>query len=125
MFTIDTEQTIHITRGDIGVFEIRTNNHSGEPYVFKTGDVVRFKVFVKNRHDSIILCKDVIVPEENDVVSICLDKSDTKIGSIINKPIDYWYEVELNPDIAPQTIIGYDINGAKIFRLYPEGGDTE
>lgn len=43
---------------------------------------------------------------------------------MVNKPTDFWYEVELNPDTAPQTIIGYDKEtGAKIFRLYPEGGD--
>ena len=48
---------------------------------------------------------------------------DTKIGQVINKPIDYWYEIELNPEINPQTVIGYDNDGAKIFKLFPEGAD--
>lgn len=37
--------------------------------------------------------------------------------------MDYWYEVELNPETEAQTIIGYDEDGPKIFRLYPEGDD--
>jgi hypothetical protein len=54
-----------------------------------------------------------------------LSKEDTKIGKKVNKPVDYWYEVELNPDTYPQTIVGYDEDGAKIFKLYPEGVKAE
>ena len=122
MFTIDEESTISITRGDVGAIEVRVNNATGGQYIFQPGDVVRFKVFIKKRHDSIVICKDVTVDKETDVVDIVLESSDTKIGNIINKPIDYWYEIELNPHTIPQTIVGYDTDGAKIFRLYPEGG---
>jgi len=48
-----------------------------------------------------------------------------KIGDVINKPTDYWYEIEINPETKPQTIIGYDENGEKILKLYPEGSDRE
>ena len=58
-------------------------------------------------------------------VEIYLTEEDTKIGEVISKPKDYWYEVELNPDEEPQTIIGYDEDGAKIFKLFPEGDDIE
>lgn len=122
MFTIDEENTISITRGDAGIIEVRVDNVSGGQYIFRPGDVVRLKVFAKNRHDNNVLNKEVTVSEETEVVDIVLESSDTKIGSIINKPVDYWYEVELNPDTNPQTIVGYDTDGAKIFRLYPEGG---
>ena len=54
-------------------------------------------------------------------VDLSLDSTETTIGDIINKPVEYWYEIQLNPDTEPQTIIGYDENGAKIFKLYPEG----
>lgn len=37
-----------------------------------------------------------------------------------SKPIEYWYEIELNGD---STIIGYDNDGAKKLILYPEGAD--
>ncbi len=122
MFTIDEENTISITRGDVGVIEVRVENTNGGSYIFQPGDIVRLKVFVKKRHDSIVLNKEVTVDAETDVVDIILEPNDTTIGNIINKPVDYWYEVELNPYTIPQTIVGYDADGAKIFRLYPEGG---
>ena len=46
-----------------------------------------------------------------------------KVVDVISKPKDYWYEVVLNDDSYPQTIIGYDADGPKLFRLYPEGAD--
>lgn len=124
MFTIDNSKTIHITRGDVGTIEISANTSASERYTFKPGDVVRLRVFTKMQHEDIIFVKDVAVDTESTTVDIPLDKVDTKIGGIINRPVDYWYEVELNPDTFPQTIIGYDNIGPKIFRLYPEGGDV-
>jgi hypothetical protein len=123
MFTIDNNNIIHITRGDTGTISITANNADDESYVFMPGDVVRFKVFMLKQPDKVVLEKDTIVAEETEAVDIILDHMSTKIGQIINKPTDYWYEVELNPDTAPQTIIGYDNIGPKILRLYPEGGE--
>jgi ribose 5-phosphate isomerase RpiB len=57
-------------------------------------------------------------------VEIYLDRDDTKIGEVISKPKDYWYSVTLNDDTVPQTIIGYDDDGAKVFKLFPEGADV-
>ena len=45
---------------------------------------------------------------------------DMKIGEMLNKQVEYWYEIELNND---ETIIGYDDDGAKKLILYPEGAD--
>ena len=61
------------------------------------------------------------VLQPTDLVTISLSSTDTRIGEIINKPVDYWYEIELNPDTTPQTIIGYDADGPKILKLFPEG----
>ena len=121
MFVINNDKSIYITRGDIAALEISANLSAEESYTFKVGDVVRLKVFEKKRHDSIVLTKDTIVESETKLVTINLYSSDTRIGGVINKPVDYWYEVEINPDTAPQTIIGYDQYGPKIFRLFPEG----
>ncbi|MBQ7798935.1 MAG: hypothetical protein IJ370_00430 [Oscillospiraceae bacterium] len=121
MFFIDDELTIHITRGDAAVMSISANVGEAE-YEFKTGDVVRFKVFTKKDCSNVVIKKDVEVKEPTSAVEIVLDREDTKVGEIISKPTDYWYEVELNPETHPQTIVGYDDNGAKVFRLYPEGG---
>ena len=121
MFVIDDELTIHITRGDMAVLSLTATIY-GESYEFKAEDVVRFKVFAKKNCDDVVLIKDEIVTEPTSAVTITLEGKDTLIGDVISKPTDYWYEVELNPETRPQTIIGYDDNGAKIFKLYPEGG---
>jgi hypothetical protein len=123
MFNIDSNNVISITRGDVASISITVNNN-GEEHTFIPGDIVRFKVFKKNDCNSVFILKDIEITEEGTICNIPLEKSDTKIGDMINKPVDYWYEIELNPETHPQTIIGYDANGPKIFRLYPEGGDS-
>lgn len=123
MFRIDNDMTIHITRGDIGVIEVSADKNESELYTFVPGDVVRFRVFPKKHHEDVVLIKDVLIETETQWVDIILEGSDTKLGEIINKPAVYWYEVELNPDTSPQTFIGYDTTGPKLFMLYPEGGD--
>ena len=115
--------TIKLTRGDIASLGITAQNEDGTDYVFQSGEVVRFKVFERKNHNSIKIQKDIIVAEETTIVQIDLDKNETKLDEIINKSKEYWYEIELNPDTAPQTIIGYDDDGAKLFILYPEGSD--
>ena len=115
---------IRMTRGDVAAFSVSTKN-GDEDYVFQVGDIVRFKVFKNKDCGCVELQKDVEVKEEATTVDINLTKEDTKIGELVNKPTTYWYEVELNPETNPQTIIGYDDEtGAKLFTLYPEGGDV-
>jgi hypothetical protein len=121
MFVVNEDMTIHITRGDAAAFSVGAS--AGETaYTFQRGDVVRFKVFAKKDCTNVVLQKDVVVTEAAELVEVVLDGGDTKIGEVISKPVDYWYEVELNPDTHPQTIIGYDEDGAKVFKLFPEGG---
>ena len=122
MFYINDDMSIYITRGDSAAFSVMAEN-GGAPYVFQPGEVVRFKVTERKNCTNVVLQKDVAVEEETDNVIILLDKVDTKIGEVISKPVDYWYEVERNPHTDPQTIIGYDEDGAKIFKLFPEGND--
>ena len=125
MFSINNDKSMHLTRGDIAVIEIAASKSETEDYTFKEGDIVRFRVFEKNHYENVVIQKDVTVESETTSVDISLYKEDTKIGELINKPKDYWYEVELNPDTSPQTIIGYDVDGPKLFRLYPEGDDID
>lgn len=122
MFKIDSvTKQINITRGDIGTLSISALNEDGTKYNFKPNDIVRLGVFVAKDYNNIVLQKDIEVQEQTDTVNLSLTSEDTTIGNIINKPIAYWYEIQLNPDTDPQTIIGYDEKGAKIFMLYPEG----
>lgn len=97
----------------------------GVPQEFSAGDVVRIKIYGKKAAENVVLQKDFPIYEHTDHAEIYLTSEDTKIGEVISKPTDYWYEVELNPDTNPQTIIGYDEDGAKIFKLFPEGADIE
>lgn len=123
MFVINEDLSIYITRGDAAVFSVGAN--VGETaYTFRDGDVVRFKVFAKKDCEDVVLQKDTEVTEATSTVEITLNGTETTISEVISKPTDYWYEVELNPDTHPQTIIGYDENGAKVFRLFPEGGEA-
>jgi hypothetical protein len=124
MFKIDGTK-IKLTRGDVAFIEITAKNEDGTDYNFKAEDIVRFKVFNKKGCDCIKIIKDTVITEETTTVEVNLSKDDTKIDNIINKPKEYWYEVELNPDTAPQTLIGYDDEGPKLFVLYPEGSEVE
>lgn len=116
------DMSIYVTRGDIFHLSV-TAEDNGEPYIFKSGDLLRIKVFAKKDCESVVMQKDFPIPTDTDTVEIFLDENDTKIGEVISKPRDYWYEVELNPLTNPQTIIGYDEDGTKVFRLFPEGRD--
>lgn len=121
MFVINDDLSIYLTRGDAAVFKVGADVGDTQ-YTFNVGDVVRFKVFEKKNCEEVVLKKDFNVTEETALVEITLDREDTRIGDTISKPTDYWYEVELNPDGYAQTIIGYDEDGAKVLKLYPEGG---
>lgn len=125
MFVINEDKSIHITRGDVAFFSIEAKTDTGETYKFLPGDVVRFKVFGKKDCENVVLSKDFAVEAEANEVSIYLEEKDTKFGDVISKPTDYWYEVELNPYTNPQTILGYDDDGAKVFKLFPEGNEAE
>lgn len=124
---------IHLTRGNIACINVPAkvrdkNPETGEeivtPYIYQVGDVVRFKVMKKGDTKIIFLEKDLVVNEETTSVDFIFTGEETKFGDLINKPTTYWYEVELNPDTDPITIIGYDkTTGPKLFVLYPEGGN--
>lgn len=122
MYKINDDKSIYVTRGDAALISIVADGLGGNRHTFKIGEVLWFKVMRKKKCDDVVLKKRFIVTAESKEVQIFLDEEETKIGNSISKPVDYWYEVELvtlSGDI--QTIIGYDEDGAKIFRLYPEG----
>lgn len=125
MFVINEDKSIYITRGDVAFFSIEAKTDTGEKYKFMPGDVVRFKVCERKACENVVLSKDFGIETEAEEVSIYLEEKDTKFGEVISKPVEYWYEVELNPYTDPQTILGYDEDGAKVFKLFPEGNEKE
>lgn len=122
MFKINEDFSIYATRGDIVFFSVSAEDE-GVPHIFKAGDVVRIKIYGKKNAAEIALQKDFPVLKDTESVEIYLTREDTKIGEVISKPKDYWYEVVVNDDTKPQTIIGYDEDGARVFKLFPEGKD--
>jgi hypothetical protein len=125
MFQINDDNSIYITRGDIAVIDVSAVDKDNKPYMFSQGDLLRIKVFAKKNCENVVLERDFPVTTNTDKVTLYLDENDTKIGGVISKPVDYWYEVELNPLSNPQTIIGYGEDGAALFKLFPEGRDLE
>ena len=118
--------TFHITRGDMACFDVGMKDENNNPVNFKPGDIVRFRVFVKKHYDKSVLVVDVSVQEETETVTFVLTGDKTKIGDVIHKQVEYWYEVERNPDTPnADTFIGTDDTGEKLFILYPEGVDPE
>ena len=125
MYIVNEDNSIYVTRGDIVAISV-TANDDGAAYKFKAGDILRINVHGRKECDNVVLQKDFPIAVDTESVDIFLDEKDTKIGESISKPKDYWYEIVLNPDTNPQTIIGYDDENCPIvFKLFPEGGDIE
>ena len=128
MAKVSLNYDIETNRGDMLPLTIRANNEKDKtPYIFQVNDVVRFKIMKKKQCDEVVLQKDVKVTEVCESVQMIIPSEEMKIGEIINKPVDYWYEVELNPDTPHTvTILGYTKEkGPKILSLTPEGGDKK
>lgn len=124
MFVMNDDLSIYATRGDIVFFTVSAKD-GNMTYKFQPGEIVRMSIYGKKEADVCVMQKDFAVEEVCESVFIFLSEEDTKIGETISKHKDYWYEVVLNPDTMPQTIIGYDEDGAKIFRLFPESAEIE
>lgn len=129
MFILE-DNYIYATRGDIVFFGVTANDISadgeeGVPYHFQPGDIVRMTIYGKKDAETVYLEKDFPVLKNCEMVEIFLTEEDTKFGDLISKQKDYWYEVVLNPDANPQTIIGYSDEGPAVFRLFPEGAEID
>lgn len=122
MFVVNEDLSIYVTRGDACSFPVVAAD-VGVGSVFPAGTVLRIKVTEKKNCANVVLQKDFPAWNETASINIVLNESDTKIGDTISKPKDYWYEIEMNPNSDPKTIIGYDEDGARVFKLFPEGKD--
>jgi hypothetical protein len=120
MFEVKDDLTIYATRGDVVLLTISADDN-GNNYTFRQGDVLRMKIFEKKDCSAVVMQKDFDILEDTEYVDIALEGKDTRLGEVISKPKTYWYEIELNPDTMPHTIIGYGEEGAKLFILLPEG----
>lgn len=111
--------TIMVNRGDVLNLTLTLKNEDGSTYTFASGDKIVFSIYNKNQMSAeAILLKTINVASATESVDITLTSEETTIGDLINKPVEYWYEIELNDQY---TVIGYDEDGAKVFKLFPEG----
>lgn len=122
MFKIENNK-INLTRGDVALIEVKAQNEDGSSYEFRKDEIIRINIFKNKDCSSVVLSKDIIVDKPSTSVTIPLTSKETTIEDVINKPKIYWYEIVLNPGENEQTVIGYDLDGAKEFILYPEAGD--
>lgn len=114
--------TIKLNRGDVLSFVLTIDN-GDDPYTFQEGDKITFSVYSKGKmNEKAVLLKEVDATPNATSLTIECTNEDTKIGDLINKPMEYWYELELNNEY---TILGYDESGAKQLILYPEGSKLQ
>lgn len=115
--------TIKLNRGDILNINLTIKKDDGTDYTFEDGDKITFSIYSKSKlNDKAVLLKEFTATPNTTTLTINCTSEETKIGELVNKPIDYWYEIELNNEY---TILGYDEDGAKIFKLYPEGSKIQ
>ena len=122
MFKIDADgTTLKVSRGASGSLTFGATDPNGDPYIFSAGDILRLNVTKEGKENMVVMSVDATVEEDSEEVTLSITSFDSKIGTVINKPTDYWYDIELNPDSAiAQMLLGYDDEGPKIFKLYPE-----
>lgn len=115
--------TIKINRGDKLEFSLSIENDEGTQYTFQQGDKIVFSIYNKNKmNDKAVLLKEVEATPNTTSLTIECTSEETKIGDLINKQVEYWYEIELNNEY---TILGYDEEGAKKLILFPEGSKVQ
>lgn len=123
-------KTIEITRGNVLPITVTAGNNIDEnDYQFQVGDVIRFKIFDKNNVSKVYLEKDFKIDEVATEKIITMTANEMKIGELKNKAVEYWWELELNPDTDnTHTIVGYELDeegkpDPAIIKILPEGGD--
>lgn len=118
-----TNSMIEVNRGDELSLSLSLKQDSGTTYTFVEGDKIVFSLYNKGRlNEKAIIVKEVNATAGQTSITISLTSQETKIGDLINKPVEYWYEIELNDRY---TVVGYDDEGAKKFILYPEGSKIQ
>ena len=117
------DMSISLTRGDSVAFDVQAKQ-GDSVYEYAESDIIHFRVSeAKDVGEELLALSFRPIKGEDGKysVQVQLDAEDTRnLGKAASKPVEYWYEVALENSAGEQTIIGYDEDGAKIFRLYPE-----
>lgn len=121
MLTI-LDKKISFNRGDKVSFTFNATDTDGNPYTFLTSDVLTLNVVKPKKYaDGVVFTKNFAIETEGENQILELTAIETKsMCEMINEPLTLWYEIVLNDD---ETLIGYDVDGAKLVVIYPEGGE--
>ena len=114
---IELDKTLHHNRGAKGT--IRLNKKNGN---FNVGDTLKFSILEKGNYNNVIFQKNFKVLEEKSSFCLNFTSEEMRIGEVISKEEEYWYELKLN-DETP--LIAFDREKAKKFILYPEAPNKE
>lgn len=115
MHEIDTKtNTIYVTRGESMNLPFKIKS-----YTFSIGDIIKLKIYGEMglNYEPLKVIK-YEVKEITDIIYIPLTNSDTSSFPLSNKPITYWYEIDLN---SKDVVLGYDLKGPKKIIIYPKG----
>ena len=126
------DKNIRITRGNMLPITVSADNDiDGNDYEFQVGDVIRFQIFDSKDVNNVYFKKDFKVTEKATEKMIVITAEEMKIGELKNKSVDYWYEIELNPDTENTiTIVGYELDennkpDPAIITILPEAGEKK
>lgn len=121
---IENDRDIELTRGDMLPLTVTADNLIGNDYEFKAGDILEFKVYEKGNPANVVLEKQFTVDKTCTEFYMEIPSEDTRIGELISKPVEYNYELTLNPNTSrTMTIIAHTKkDGAPKFILGVEAG---
>lgn len=106
----ETNQVYH-QRGDKLTYPVE--------YDFKKYDTLTFAIYNTRKLDEKpIVFEKFTIDKDCDSYTIEIDSETMKIGDMLNRKKDYWYEISLNDE---KTLVGFTDEKPAIFTLLPEG----
>ena len=116
MLTIDNKE-ISLSKGDKGVIQFDMTQ-DGEPVILDGTDKITMAIYEEENldKDPLKVIEAEINLDEN-IAEIPINEATTDFVPEDNMPFNYWYQIEW----AGNVVIGYDKEGPKTFRVYPQG----
>ena len=120
MLSIDNKE-ISLSKGDRGVIQFDITQ-DGEPVTLETSDKVTMSIYSEENLDKEPLqVLNAEINVDDNIAEIPIIETSTDFVPEDNMPFNYWYQIEWNDNV----MIGYDKEGPKIFRVYPQGKENK
>ena len=116
MLSIDNKE-ISLSKGDRGVIQFDITQ-DGEPVILELSDKITMSIYSEENLDKEPLqVLNAEINVDDNIAEIPIIETSTDFVPEDNMPFNYWYQIEWNDNV----MIGYDKEGPKIFRVYPQG----